>query len=262
MRSDGPSLTARGVAAQRLLLDRPASRTGDPRADERLAQNLAAGLVPGRSDFGSWVAQRTRFIDAELTAALAAPIRQVVIAGAGYDGRALRFRTPGVRFFELDHPLTQADKRNRLAAVGAAVDDVVFASADFILDDVAGALETAGHDATAPTFFVCEGVLRYLPEPAFRGLLRALAQRAAPGSVLTTTISTRDAGDESDTAAHARLAHEDRLAAAGEPVLTVPPRAVALDWLRDAGWISAVVHDLGDLSPGEVRGRLLVRATR
>jgi len=34
-----------------------------------------------------------------------------VILGAGYDDRALRFRSPGVRFFELDHPDTQADKR-------------------------------------------------------------------------------------------------------------------------------------------------------
>ena len=32
---------------------------------------------------------------------------QVVLVASGYDCRALRFRTPGVRFIELDHPDTQ-----------------------------------------------------------------------------------------------------------------------------------------------------------
>ena len=62
------------------------------------------------------LAARTRFFDEQVLAALDRGIRQVVIAGAGYDDRALRFRSPGVRYFELDHPATQADKRRLLAA--------------------------------------------------------------------------------------------------------------------------------------------------
>ena len=41
VRVDGPSLTARGVAAARLQLERPATPAGDPDAEDRLARSLA-----------------------------------------------------------------------------------------------------------------------------------------------------------------------------------------------------------------------------
>jgi methyltransferase (TIGR00027 family) len=259
MRTDGPSRTALGVAARRLALDRPSSPTGDPEAEDRLARHLidSAPALPGSGDLTDWVVTRTKFFDAEVVAALAAHVPQVVLVGAGYDGRALRFRTPGVRFFELDHPLTQRDKRERLGAVGARSDDLVFASADFTVDDVGEVLEAAGHVATRLTLFVCEGVLRYLPEEAIRSLLRRLAQRAARGSALAVSISTREEGADAADVRHRREVREARLAAAGEAVLTVPPRAIALGWLSAAGWAvpAGAVEDSGE-------GRLLVRATR
>lgn len=134
---------------------------------------------------------------------------------------------------------------------------MVFASADFIVDDVGAALEAAGHVAADPTLFICEGVLRYLTEDAIRSLLTRLARRAAPGSVLAVSISTRDPAAETAEARQQREAHEARLAAAGEAVLTVPPREAALGWLSAAGWTvpANAVHDTGE-------GRLLVRATR
>jgi O-methyltransferase involved in polyketide biosynthesis len=60
-------------------------------------------------------------------------VKQVVILGAGYDGRALRFRTPGVRFFEVDHPATQIDKLRRLAALGVSVAGISFVEAGAIM---------------------------------------------------------------------------------------------------------------------------------
>src|SRR5690348_4570143 len=102
MREDGPSLTARGVAVARLRLERPSTPTGDPAADERLAAMLADGFVRERAGhgpasyggFGSWVAARTRFFDDAVLRAIAVGVPQIVILGAGYDGRALRFRAP------------------------------------------------------------------------------------------------------------------------------------------------------------------------
>ena len=192
-----------------------------------------------------------------MVAALAARVPQIVLVGAGYDGRALRFRTPGVQFFELDHPLTQRDKRERLAAVGARSDDVIFVAADFIVNDVGEALEAAGHVATRPTLFLCEGVLRYLTEETIRSLEQRLARRAAPGSALAVSITTRDRGAEAAEARQQREAHEAKLAAAGEAVLTVPPRATALGWLTAAGWTV-----LADAVRDTAEGHLLVRATR
>ena len=106
---------------------------------------------------GIWA--RTRFFDDQVLAAVRAGVPQVVICGAGYDDRALRFRSPGVRFFELDHSATQADKARLLRAMGTDLQSVVLAPADFRDDDAAAALAAAGHDASRPTLFLCEGLL-------------------------------------------------------------------------------------------------------
>jgi methyltransferase (TIGR00027 family) len=126
-----------------------------------------------------------------------------------------------------------------------------------MVDDVGEALAAGGHVAGARTLFVCEGLLRYLTEDAIRRLLERLARRAAPGSFLAVSIATRDPGAETAEAREQREAHEARLAEAGEAVLTVPPRAMALGWLSAAGWAVSedAVHESGV-------GRLLVRATR
>jgi O-methyltransferase involved in polyketide biosynthesis len=72
-----------------------------------------------------------------------------VVVGAGYDGRAIRFASPGVRFFEVDHPATQLDKRARLASVGVVLPDVVFLPIDLLQDNLRSALR-AGVAAVSP----------------------------------------------------------------------------------------------------------------
>src|SRR5262249_13684879 len=120
--------------------------------------------VDGARSFLAFLTARTEFIDAALLRAIDAGIRQVVILGAGYCGRAMRFRAPGVRFFEVDHPATQADKRSRLDRLGVASDDITFVAADFTEPGLDFALESAGHRRDERSLFVLEGVLRYLPE--------------------------------------------------------------------------------------------------
>jgi methyltransferase (TIGR00027 family) len=206
------------------------------------------------SGFFSWLRARTLFFDDAVIRALQDEIRQIVVLGAGYDGRALRYRTPHVRFFEVDHPATQADKRRRLHDIDAALDGIMFVTADFTELGLGERLDAAGHDVTLRTLFVCEGVLRYLPEHWYRELLRVSAERAAAGSVLAVSISTRErAPDERERA------REQALAESGEAVLTVPPADVALEWLATAGWRVDSVSDAGDAGSGR-RGRLLVRA--
>ncbi len=248
-------MTARGVAVGRLLFDRPPWATGDADADARLASSLADGYVSRREvrddarRFLGWLAARTEFIDAILVEALRQGVQQIVVLGAGYDGRALRYRTPGVTFFEVDHPATQADKRARLADVDASTDGIVFVPADFTAPGLADALAAAGFDSSKRALFICEGVLRYLPEPSYRELLRVTAAHAAPGSELAVSVSTRD----EEVTEHERH-REEQLAHSGEAVLTVPPREIALGWIAGAGW---TVLDINAVAG---RGRLLVRA--
>lgn len=258
VRPDGPSLTARVVAANRATLERPAAPTGDPAADERLCAALAEGYEGDYKDVSRWVAARTRFFDAEVRDALAWGVPQVVILGAGYDGRALRFRTPGVRFFEVDHPNTQADKRARLEALPADVEGIAFVAHDLSAGGLDGALADAGHTADRPTLFLAEGLLRYLPEPTVHELFAVAAERSAPGSVFALTLSTREADA---VVTDSQRAEESFLADLGEDVLTVPSRATGLRWLDAAGWTVTDVEDVdtGQTVPGE--SRLLVRAT-
>lgn len=249
----------------RARLERSASPTGDPDGDVALATSLADGfelpLSRDEHERGAlratlgFIRARTVFFDDAVLDAIDRGVKQVVVLGAGYDGRALRFRTPGVRFFEVDHPATQADKLRRLAALGVAVTGISFVEADFTEPGLNRGLADAGHRADEQTEFLLEGVLRYLPEPAVHDLLVTARRRAAHGSELAVSISTREPAED-DGAAVARRADEQRLADGGEAVLTVPVRDVALDWLTDAGWVIDSVDDLDDRP-----GRMLVRAS-
>src|ERR1700728_4123003 len=188
-RGPGPSRTSQAVALTRAEFSRPHSQDGDPDAQRRLCR----GMRPtGTGGLRARLAARTRFFDEQVLAAISAGIPQVVIVGAGYDDRALRFRAPGVRFFELDHPDTQADKARRLRAIKSGSKPVL-APADFRYDDAASVLAASGHDAGQPTLFVCEGLLVYLDRPTCVGLLATLRSRAAPGSELAVSLATQRA---------------------------------------------------------------------
>ena len=167
-------------------MDRPVTLEGDGEIERQLVERFPSDR---RSPMADLLERRTQWFDGVTLQAVDRGIRQVVIVAAGYDCRALRFRTSGVRFIELDHPSTQADKRRILDDMGADVADVAYAAADFIVDDVDAALAVAGHDADAATLFLVEGLLIYLSEQVIVSLLTALRARAAPSSRLAVSIS-------------------------------------------------------------------------
>lgn len=127
------------------------------------------------------ISLRTLVIDEAVRAA--APVRQLVILGAGLDARAWRMRElRDAIVFEVDHPATQAVKRQRTAGLETAAREVRFVPVDFQRDVLDEALARAGHDAAVPTVFLWEGVVRYLTREAIEATLDAVARRAAPGS--------------------------------------------------------------------------------
>ena len=255
-----PSVTSQAVAFTRARLDRPHSPEGDPAAQDA----LCAGMQFSPPE---WlrvsIAARTRFVDEQVAHAIAAGVRQVVICGAGYDDRALRFRTTGVRFFELDHPATQHDKARLLAGLaGGGEPGVTLAPVDFRGGDVSGVLGLAGHDAGEPSLFVCEGLLVYLDLQTCARLMTALAERAAPGSILAVSLATH--ADGHDSAEVVRAANDRRRTAAAEPWQTILPVGEHLALLTDAGWQVTGTHwspvAAADVSFG--RRSLLVTARR
>jgi methyltransferase (TIGR00027 family) len=208
----GPSLTARRVAAHRLGFARVPAPYGDPAADEALAADVAAGQEHSGSRMRDYLAARTRFFDRAVVTALGRGGQQVIIGGAGYDGRAFRYAKPGVRWFEVDHPATQRDKRERLERLGITSRQVRFVEADFTRDPVAELLAEAGVDTGRPGLFLLEGVAVYLEPAVLETLLGQLRRVAARGSVLAISVSLSGARGE------ARSAFRDSVAALGEPV--------------------------------------------
>lgn len=198
MRPGRPSLTARWVAAQRLRLERtrPSTPGGDVAAERRFYCSLAGGVsVPlGR---GAPLALRTQVIDAEVARALGRGTEQIVLLGASDDGRALRFGGGVVRWFEVDPPQAQADKRRRLDALGISTPATTYVEVDLQTDgaaddpteDLGAALQAAGHDAAAASLFVGEGLFDTLTLEASASACTALRARAAPGSVLVAAFS-------------------------------------------------------------------------
>src|SRR4051812_14609695 len=88
---------------------------------------------------------------------------QVVILGAGLDGRA--WRMPELHdaiVYEVDHPDTQREKRARVAALTQMAREVRFAAVDFTRDSLGDALAAAGHDVARLTTWIWEGVVMYL----------------------------------------------------------------------------------------------------
>ena len=136
---------------------------------------------------------RTRLIDDMLDDALTAGARRVVLLGAGFDCRAYRLpRLRDVDVFEVDHPTTQAAKRDRVRRlVGAIPGRVHLVALDFDHDDVAHALGAAGYERGPRTFFVWEGVTNYLTPHAVDTTLRAVRSAAGPGDRLAFTYVHR-----------------------------------------------------------------------
>jgi len=195
MRPTKPSVTARHVAITRASFERPALPTGDVDAEAALYNSLGATRLPRREAETRRMESRTRFFDAEVVRAIRLGVSQVVIVAAGYDGRALRFASPGVRWFEVDHPATQSDKRRRLETVGIDSSAITFVPVDLVSDDLVGALGSLGHDPSRPTLFVVEGLLGYLSRSVSRELLSKTRSLSCAGSRLAVAfpISPRDA---------------------------------------------------------------------
>jgi methyltransferase (TIGR00027 family) len=132
-----------------------------------------------------YVCARTKVMDAAFLDALEARFAQIVLLGAGFDTRALRFaeRNHGTRIFELDAPGTQWPKldiyHKKILNIPA---EVVFASINFDGEDICEVLVNAGYQDQQLTLFIWEGVCMYLTAQAVDDTLAFVQKHAAPGS--------------------------------------------------------------------------------
>ena len=116
--------------------------------------------------------------------AVAKGVRQYVVLGAGLDTFAYRNPFAYLRVFEVDHPATQAWKRDQLQAGGIAIPDgFAFVAVDFEKQTLNAELAAAGFTTSQPAFFSWLGVTPYLTREAFEGTLRFIAAMPAGSGV-------------------------------------------------------------------------------
>ena len=145
----------------------------------------SARVFPG---LHAWQNARTRIVDGWLRAELGGDCRpqQLVILGAGFDTRAMRFASllQGIDVVEVDRSETQALKKARLLGVDGALP----AHVRFVPFDLATmrleSLADVGIVPTRRTCFLWEGVSMYLDLDAATSLLSSMGRFAAGSSVL------------------------------------------------------------------------------
>ena len=162
MKSDEPSRMALMVARQRAahqLLDHGAI-LDDPYAVRILGEhedNVLQALNdhPLMSMGRLFTAARSRIAEDALLKAVERGVRQVVILGAGLDTFALRNpHAARISIFEVDHPATQAWKRQRLVGAELAPPAWLnFVPVDFERDDLQQKLSSVGFQRASAAFF-------------------------------------------------------------------------------------------------------------
>lgn len=196
VRHGEPSRSAQWVASLRAvhqLLDEPlvlpdpialpllgapaeaALRTDPFALNDPMSRGLRAAMVA-----------RSRFVEDELSSAVAAGVRQYVLLGAGLDTFAYRNPYPDthLRVFEVDHAGTQRWKQHLLAEAGIRIpSSLTFVPLDFERDDLGGALAQAGFRTDQPACVSWMGVTMYLTTGAVMQTLRTMAGFAAGSCV-------------------------------------------------------------------------------
>jgi methyltransferase (TIGR00027 family) len=184
------SLTSKWLAAGRAI------ETCRP---DRLFEDPFAGALAGRDGFEQLekfeksdprhagqapiMALRTHFFDRVIAAEVPAGRRQVVILAAGMDSRA--FRLPwaaGTVLYEIDHGAVLDEKNEWLRHLGARARCDRRCVATDLRTDWASPLIKAGFDIAAPSAWILEGLLVYLPTQGAHRLLDTIGALSAAGS--------------------------------------------------------------------------------
>src|SRR4051812_40324624 len=197
--------TATAVAAGRALATKdPRHLIDDPFADplvRAVGIDFFIKLIDGELDTSAFgdlapdrlqsmingMAVRAKFFDDYFSAAAESGIRQAVILASGLDARAYRLPWPaGTVVFEIDQPEVIEFKTGVLRRIGAEPAAAHHTVGVDLREDWPAALRAAGFDPSAPTAWVAEGLLVYLPPDAQDRLFDTITGLSAPGSAVAT----------------------------------------------------------------------------
>jgi methyltransferase (TIGR00027 family) len=226
--------------AQPRILDDPVALALLGTGGEQQIRAMDARLQsePGR-ELRAHVVLRSRYAEDRLQEAVQRGVVQYVLLGAGLDTFAVRQPewARGLRIFEIDHPATQAGKRQRLADAGLVVPpNTTFAGIDFESESLDQGLRRHGVSTDLPTFFSWLGVTMYLQRPAIDAVLRCTAGFAPGSEIVLTFLQPPDDLPQGSRERAAELARY--VADVGEPFVSFYTPQEIEAGLLDAGFTS------------------------
>jgi methyltransferase (TIGR00027 family) len=191
------------------------------------------------SEFGehfvNYQAARTSFFDTYFYGAVDAGVRQVVIPAAGLDSRSYRLAWPtGTTVYEMDQPQVLEFKADVLRDSGESPTAERRAIAVDLRDDWQGVLLDSGFDPVAPSAWLAEGLLIYLPAAAQRQLFSGIDALAAPGS----RVAVEEASPIADSELEQARAEERDSGNEGQffSLIYNEQHAPAAEWFGNHGW--------------------------
>jgi len=128
----------------------------------------------GRRGMYEWIIARTKYIDSVFQQVSQEKIDQILIFGAGFDSRGVRFHEllGNIKVFELDAPTTQEMKIKQFRLRDIEMpSSIILIPINFEKDSISAKLNESGFISGKKTLVVLEGVLQYLkPEAAYETL--------------------------------------------------------------------------------------------
>jgi methyltransferase (TIGR00027 family) len=160
-------------------------------------QNTIHKKIPGALSSGI---ARTRYIDDLLQQTVQHNIKQVIILGAGFDTRALRFNSlSNIKVIEIDHPNTARKKISILKRkLGHLPNHIHYWQIDFNKESLQELAVREKLDFSIPTTIIWEGVTNYLHAQAIDSTF-AFAQQFAKGSFIIFTYVHQQVLDAPET---------------------------------------------------------------
>ena len=157
----------------------------------RLARHLFEWFTPGGVAYFN---ARTRHIDAIVRARIAGGLDQLVVLGAGFDSRAIRFdgELGETRVFEVDVADVIALKGQHFAAIDRSLPRRLAQVAIDFSTERLDKLLSHGFRPAARTLFLWEGVTMYLRDDDVSGVLKFVREHGGSGSTLVFDYVTRD----------------------------------------------------------------------
>jgi methyltransferase (TIGR00027 family) len=242
---------AQDVYAEHFVLAAPAS-AGWP---VRLQQVPDGDGNPLWGRFARYFGLRTRVLDDFLLQSVHAGARQVILLGAGLDARAFRLHWPSdCVIFEIDREGVLEFKHKVLAGLSAAPKTARVPVPIDLRADWVTALTDAGFDTAAPSVWLAEGLLFYLPSAAETYLIDTVDRLSTAGSALAFEVKLeKDLLDYRDSPLYTATKHQ-----IGIDLLHLfdkEPRPDSAGDLAGKGW-STSVHTPFDFTRRHGRGPL------